>query len=111
MSYVANLVIDFLVAFGMVVGGSVLGGIGVVLTTHRPPMTIMANLADQLKIWAMVSALGGTMDTIKVIESGFLTRQLSPVGKQLTYLIVAFIGCQVGAMLIHWLAEGDLLWE
>ncbi|MCL6636371.1 MAG: YtrH family sporulation protein [Alicyclobacillus sp.] len=106
MSFWASLVVDFFVAMGMVLGGSLLGGLGAALL-HAPPLAVMANLAEQLKIWAMVSALGGTMDTLKVIESGVLSRQLAPVGRQMTHLAAAFLGCQVGAALIRWLtAEG-----
>jgi hypothetical protein len=106
MSFLGNLVINFLVAFGMVVGGSILGGIGAMLTPHKQPMLMMITLSDRLKIWAMVSALGGSMDTLKLIGEGVLTRQLDPVGRQLTYLIVAFIGCQTGALLVNWFATG-----
>ncbi|MCL6515736.1 YtrH family sporulation protein [Alicyclobacillus sp.] len=103
MSFAASLVVDFFVAMGIVIGGSLLGGVGASLM-HAPPMAVMVNLAEQLKIWAMVSTLGGTMDTLKVIESGVLTRELAPVGRQITFLIAAFIGCEVGAFIIRWLA-------
>jgi hypothetical protein len=43
---------------------------------------------------------------LKLIGEGVLTRQLDPVGRQLTYLIVAFIGCQTGALLVNWFATG-----
>lgn len=110
ISFLGNLAIDFFVSMGMVLGGSLLGGVGALLC-HTSPLAIMLRLSDQLKIWAMVSTLGGTMDTLKVLETGFLSRDLAPVGKQLTYLIAAFIGCQVGALLIRWLAsDGEIPW-
>lgn len=106
MPFIGNLAINFLVAFGMVVGGSVLGGIGALLTPHKEPMLLMVQLSERLKIWAMVSALGGSMDALKMIGEGVLNRELTPVGRQLTYLIVAFIGCQIGALVVYWLAGG-----
>ncbi|MCL6452207.1 MAG: YtrH family sporulation protein [Alicyclobacillus sp.] len=110
VSFAANLAIDFFVSMGMVIGGSLLGGLGALLF-HTSPLSIMLRLSEQLKIWAMVSTLGGTMDTLKVLETGFLQRDLYPVGKQLTYLVVAFIGCQVGALLIRWLAaDSEIPW-
>jgi hypothetical protein len=109
-SFIANLAIDFFVSMGMVLGGSLLGGLGAAIF-HTPPMAVMLRLSEQLKIWAMVSTLGGTMDTLKVIETGVLKRQLFPVGKQITYLIVAFLGCQAGALIIRWLSEGEVSWR
>ncbi|WDL98035.1 YtrH family sporulation protein [Alicyclobacillus sp. ALC3] len=102
-----NIVVDFCVALGMVVGGAVLGGIAAVFT-HAAPMTTMVRLAGQLKIWALVSTLGGTMDTLRAIESGVLERQLVPMGKQFAYLVAAFLGCQLGYIVIRWMAGNDL---
>ncbi|UOF90526.1 YtrH family sporulation protein [Fodinisporobacter ferrooxydans] len=103
--FVGTLILDCFVALGLVLGGSLVGGIGAVLT-HRPPMATMLQLADQLKIWAMVSALGGTMDTIKVFETGVLEGQISLIIKQLGYLLAAFIGCQIGYFLVQALTGG-----
>ena len=110
ISFTANLLIDFFVSMGMVLGGSLLGGLAALLF-HTPPLSVMVRLSEDLKIWAMVATLGGTMDTIKVLESGFLKRDLVPVGRQITYLAVAFIGCQLGALLIRWLAsDSEFSW-
>lgn len=110
MSFTMNLAIDFFVSMGMVLGGSLIGGLGALLF-HTPPLAIMLRLSEQLKIWAMVATLGGTMDTLKVLETGFLKRDMYPVGKQLAYLLIAFIGSQMGALLIKWLAsDGEFQW-
>jgi len=101
--FLVNLILDFCVSLGMVVGGSILGGMGAFIM-HKPPMLMMIRLSDQLKIWAMVSALGGTMDTLRVISTGFIYLQLDPIARQFCYLIAAFVGCQVGALMIQWLS-------
>jgi hypothetical protein len=101
------MVIDFFVSMGMVIGGALLGGIAAA-ATHHPPMKMMVNLADQLKIWALVSALGGTMDTLRVIEAGVLDLKLGPMLKQFSYLSAAFVGCQVGFLIIRWFAESEI---
>lgn len=106
MSFTANLALDFFVSMGMVIGGALLGGIAAV-TAHQPPLATMVRLADQLKIWAMVSTLGGTMDTLRVIETSVLGGRLLPLGKQFAYLVAAFFGCQLGFLLIRWLAGSD----
>ncbi|OFW79091.1 MAG: sporulation protein [Alicyclobacillus sp. RIFOXYA1_FULL_53_8] len=104
--FVNNLVLDFFVSMGMVIGGALLGGLGAVLR-HSPPMATMLNLADQLKVWALVSTLGGTMDTLRMIETGVLGGQVFPMAKQLAYLLAAFVGSQLGFWLIRSLAGSD----
>ncbi|MBX5437432.1 MAG: YtrH family sporulation protein [Alicyclobacillaceae bacterium] len=108
MSFWTDLVVNFFVALGMVVGGALLGAVGAVLT-QQPPMEVMVTLASRLKIWALVSTLGGTMDTLRVIESGVLERQLLPVGRQFALLVAAFLGCQAGFWIVRSLAGGDHL--
>jgi hypothetical protein len=106
-SFINTVVLDFFVALGVVLGGAIIGAIGAVLT-HNPPMTTMYRLADQLKIWALVAALGGTMDTLKVFDTGlFGNEQMAVVIKQFCYLLSAFLGCNVGFYLIKWLV-GDI---
>ncbi|GGI98883.1 sporulation membrane protein YtrH [Alicyclobacillus cellulosilyticus] len=106
MSFWANLTVYFFVAMGSVIGGAMVGGIAAVLVS-LPPATMMVRLAEQLKLWALVSTLGGTMDTLHVIETGVLGRAWLPVGKQLMYIIAAFFGCQTGFILVTWLAGGE----
>jgi hypothetical protein len=101
--FFSTVILDFYVALGIVLGGSILGGMGA-LFTHHPPMSTMLRLAGQLKIWALVSALDGTFDTLRAIETGVIGGQLSPVAKQFSYLTAAFLGSQVGYMLIKHLA-------
>ncbi|MBX6352569.1 MAG: YtrH family sporulation protein [Thermoflavifilum sp.] len=103
-SFASNLIIDFFVALGMVVGGALLGGVAAVLTHSLSPLQTMVKLADQLKIWALVATLGGTMDTLRVIETGVLKAQLYPVGRQFALLVSAFLGSQMGFQIIAWLA-------
>lgn len=108
VGFINNVILDFFVALGIVLGGSIIGAIGAVLT-HKPPMTTMVDLADQLKIWALVAALGGTMDTLKVFDTGlFGGGQFSVAIKQFLYLVSAFLGCNVGYYLIKWIVGGDL---
>lgn len=105
MNFFSTLVIDFTVALGLMIGGSLVGAVGALLT-HHPPMFTMVNIAEQLRIWALVAALGGSMDTIKVIGDGVLGGQLFQVVKQFSYLTSAFLGSQTGFLLIKWLVYG-----
>ncbi|MGB8955632.1 MAG: YtrH family sporulation protein [Tumebacillaceae bacterium] len=104
--FISTVILDFFVALGIVLGGSILGAIGA-LFTHNPPMTTMYRLADQLKIWALVAALGGTMDTLKIIDTSVFGGTLDGAIKQFFYLVAAFLGCNVGFYLVKWIA-GDI---
>ena len=106
MTFFTNLILDFFVSMGMVLGGALLGGLAAVLAHLRPAGT-MLHLADQLKIWALVSTLGGTMDTLRAIETGVLGLNLAPVARQFMYLTAAFLGCQFGYLLVRWLVGSE----
>lgn len=100
--FISNILIDFSVALGLVLGGSMIGAVAAALT-HHPPMLTMLELADRLKIWALVAALGGSMDVIRVIGDGMWAGRILAVIQQFSYLTSAFIGCQFGYYLIRWL--------
>lgn len=106
MGFINTVILDFFVALGIVLGGSIIGAIGA-LFAHNPPMTAMVRLAEQLKIWALVAALGGTMDTLKVFDTGVFGGQVYGALKQFFYLLAAFLGCNVGYYLIKWIV-GDI---
>lgn len=106
-AFISNLFIDFFVSMGMVVGGALLGGLAAALR-HNPPMATMLSLADQLKVWALVSTLGGTMDTLRVIETGVFGGQVFPMARQFAYLLAAFIGSQLGFWLIRSLVGSEV---
>lgn len=98
-------VLDFFIAFGVVLGGTLLGGVAAVLMLE-PPTTRMLLVAEQIKIWAIVAAVGGTIDPIKVIESNLVEGYISPAIKQIMFIVFAFIGAQMGITLIHWICKG-----
>lgn len=72
------------------------------------PVDTMQHISEQLKIWAVVAAVGGTIDPIRVIESNFLDGNLSPVFKQLLYILVSFIGAHMGTELIQWICRSRI---
>lgn len=101
------MVLDFLIALGVVVGGALVGALAAILT-NRPPLHLMVDLAERLKIWALVSALGGTFGTIRALESGLFGGQLGVVARQSTIVLSAFLGAHLGYLLITYLARGSL---
>jgi hypothetical protein len=106
----AKLIMDmatyFFVAFGIVLGGSLLGGFAAFLT-KQPPFLRMDSLATQLKIWGLAGALGGTFDSFMQIERVFDEGDISPVIQQLIYIISAFMGAHTSSLMVQWLVQGD----
>ncbi|MEK5060432.1 YtrH family sporulation protein [Paenibacillus shunpengii] len=101
MSFMSKVLLDFFIAFGIVLGGSMLGGIGAVISM-QPPTQTMLDVAGRIKIWALAAAVGGTIDPMRVIESNMLDGNLSPAIKQILYLIFAFLGAHMGTELVKW---------
>ena len=97
----------YFVSFGVLVGGSLFGGLGAFFTNQLPVHTTL-DYADRLKIWALVAALGGTFDSIKIFETGIIGGNLSSLIKQILYIIVALFGAYTGQLVIRWLFEGDI---
>lgn len=104
--FVVDLVLSFFIAMGVVIGGSALGGVGATLVGELPLRT-MATLAERLKLWGLVTALGGTFFTLQTLETGIFTGQLRLVVRQLGFIISAFAGAHLGYLLIYHLAGSE----
>lgn len=104
--FISTTILNFFIALGVVLGGTLLGGIGAFFG-NEPPMYGMLKLSEQLKIWALVAALGGTFDTIKSFEVHILGGHLHQVFQQLIFILSAFFGAHVGTLLIRWLIQGE----
>lgn len=96
--------LDFFVAFGVVLGASMLAGL-VSLFIWLPPQTTMLDIASRIKIWAVVVAIGGSIDPIRVIESNMMEGALSPVIIQIAYILFAFLGAHLATELIQWMCR------
>lgn len=105
-SFLTKVIMDFFIAFGIVIGGAMLGGIGAVVTL-QPPTHTMLDVASRIKIWALAAAVGGTIDPMRVIESNFFDGNLSPVIKQICFLLFAFLGAHMGSELVRWMCGGN----
>jgi glycerol uptake facilitator-like aquaporin len=104
-NFLTKCILDFFVAFGVVLGGTMLGGVAAILILE-PPTTRMLVIAEHIKIWALVAAVGGTIDPIRVIESNLIEGYISPAAKQILYIVFAFIGAHMGTTLIQWICKG-----
>lgn len=98
-----QVILTFFVAYGIVLGGAVTGGMGAFFT-QKPPLQAMIDLAEQLKIWGLVGALGGTFDSFRQIDLIF-EGHISPIIKQLIMILSAFAGAHLGTSTILWLVQ------
>lgn len=103
-TFASTAIMNFFIAFGVILGGCLIGGIGAFLVS-KPPMSAMNNLTVSLKIWAVVAAIGGTFDTITNIEKGFLDGTPAEVVKHLLLIVSAMTGAHTGTMIIHWFTQ------
>lgn len=92
------VLLPFATALGVVLGGA-FGGASAVLFTAGSPVETVHELAQSLKLWAILVAIGGTFPTIQALEVGLLGGQLYALAKQVVMLLSAYAGAQLG----HWL--------
>lgn len=105
--FLMTMILDFFVALGVVIGGAIVGGIGAFIVS-KPPLHFMATLAHDLKIWALVAAIGGTFDTITNIERGFLDGTPADVLQQIFVILAAMSGAHTGIIIIEWMTGEQL---
>jgi hypothetical protein len=100
-----DMIGNYFIAFGIVLGGSLLGGLAAFIAC-QPPLAKIQDLSSLLKIWGMVGALNGTFDSFMKIEHIFAEGSISPVIKQLIFIVSAFMGAHSAWLLIQWLVHG-----
>ncbi|GAA0333178.1 sporulation membrane protein YtrH [Bacillus carboniphilus] len=96
----------FFIAFGVLVGGSMLGGFAAFIT-NKPALNEILELSRNLRIWAIIAAIGGTFDTLYSLEKGFMDGDTKVLFKQFLLILSALWGAQVGYSLISWFTQGD----
>lgn len=83
-----------------------MAGMLAALLVGRPPLLVMAVVAQEIKVWAIAAAIGGTFSTIEILESGIFQGQFFGLAKQLLIMLASFLGAQLGVWLIKMLAGG-----
>lgn len=102
--FFATLFDSYFIAVGVLLGGSLIGGIAAFIT-GKPPLTEIFRLSNALRIWAIVAAIGGTFDTVYSFERGLLEGETRDIFKQLLLILAALGGAQTGTLLINWLTQ------
>jgi hypothetical protein len=93
-----EILLPFFTALGIVLGGSLIGSISYLLVPGSP-LSLMLILARDLKLWGILVAIGGTMPTLRIIESGLFQGELLLLFRQLGVIVSSF----AGANLAYWL--------
>lgn len=99
-----DLLLAFFTAFGVVIGGAVIGSLATLLTTGSPLHT-MYTLAQSVKVWAVVVAMGGTFPAIRALESG-LGGEFLVLVRQVGTILAGFSGAYCGYWIITLIAGG-----
>lgn len=100
-----RLISIFFVAFGIVLGGSLLAGLGAVLT-RQAPLELMKNVALDIKFWAILGAIGGTFEALKGLDEGVLRGHISVAVRQILYIMSAFAGANIASYILVYIVEG-----
>ncbi len=103
-TFFPSVIESYLIALGVILGGSLIGGLAAFLT-GSPPLTAVYRLSNSIRIWAIVAAIGGTFDTVYSFERGFLDGETKDLFKQFLLILTAMGGAQTGAALINWLTQ------
>lgn len=101
-----KLVLVFFTACGVMLGAALLGSLGAALV-REPPVSVMLRIAQEIKIWAIAAAIGGTFSTFEVFESGLFRGEVIAVARQLCYVLSSLAGAQFGYFMILALAGGQ----
>ncbi len=105
--FITSFIHCFFIAFGVIVGGAIIGSIGSFLTGEAP-LTSINRIAKGLRIWAIVAAIGGTFDAIANFEKGVIDGSTIDIVKQVLLIISAMGGVKAGIVLIQWLIQEDV---
>ncbi|WAA10163.1 YtrH family sporulation protein [Fervidibacillus albus] len=106
-AFVPTFFHSFFIALGVLLGGSLLGGLSAFLTGN-PPLTEIYRLSNSLRIWAIVAAIGGTFDMVYRFERGLIYGDTDDLIKQIFLILAALGGAQTGSVIINWLTQDHL---
>jgi hypothetical protein len=104
--FISNLIYNFLIAFGVIMGASFFAGIGAILNNH-PPLKTMIEVSSAIKIWAVAVALG---ESFEVIDQGIFKGEFRGLIKQIIYILIALIGANMACIFIRLVKECAEIW-
>ena len=103
---IRGLALAFFTALGVILGGALIGSLPGFLTPE-PPFYRMQKLATDMKLWAVVVALGGTWPTLRAVDSGLFQGDVAALVRQGMTIAASLCGAQVGYWIIFTLTGGE----
>ncbi len=94
------LIISYFIAFGVILGGSLIGGFGAFLI-GKPALTYINQFAQNLRIWALVATIGGTFDTFYSFERSFFGGDMKDIVKQILLIFSQLAACKQVLLLLN----------
>ncbi|NMA01305.1 MAG: hypothetical protein GX923_01905 [Clostridia bacterium] len=104
-SFSNKLLFIFFTSLGLILGGSMIGSLSAVITGGQPYFT-MRKLAEEMKIWAVVAAIGGTFSSFEALGSGLFSGDYRTLIKHFLYVVSSFAGAEIGIYIIYTLTGG-----
>lgn len=95
---------SYFIAVGVMLGGSIIGGLSA-FVTGEPSLTEISRIASNLRIWAIIAAIGGTFDAVYSFERGFLQGETKDLFKQFLLILSAIGGAKTGSLIISWMTQ------
>ncbi|WP_248560208.1 YtrH family sporulation protein [Niallia sp. NCCP-28] len=103
--FFSSFIESYFIALGVILGGALVGGGLAAFLTGKPMLSEVIRISDMIRIWAIVTAIGGTFDAIYSFEKGLLDAATKDLFKQTLLIISAFGGAQTGATLLKWITQ------
>ena len=104
-SFPNRLLFIFCTALGIVLGGALIGSLSTIVTGQQPYFT-MRKLAEDMKLWAVVAAIGGSFSSFEALGSGLFSGDYRTLAKHFFYVVSSFAGAEIGIYLIYSLTGG-----
>ncbi|MDY0396966.1 YtrH family sporulation protein [Virgibacillus halophilus] len=104
--FLVSFIQCYFIALGVIIGGALIGSIGYFITGN-PPLNAVTRVAKQLRIWAIVAAIGGTFDAIANFEKA-LDGSALDVFKQILIIFSAMGGVKTAMVLLSWAIQEDV---
>lgn len=102
---IKGLLLPFFTAVGVIVGGSLIGGLAA-LFYPESPFYRMQTLAGDIKLWAIVVVIGGTFPTLRALDSGLFGGEIMHLLRQMALIMAGFAGSQTGYWLVITMTGG-----
>lgn len=102
---VKGLALAFCTALGVILGGAIIGSLSGLIAAESPYYR-MQRLAGDMKLWAVVVALGGSWPTLRAMDSGLFQGDIPTLLRQIGLMVSGLSGAQIGYWIIVTLTGG-----